>query len=188
MRVQMSLAVIVVSACRHMLYLFIATTASTALAEPNQLDILGLVPGVSTRQQVVEAGIYKNASESVNLIVGGHDIPCIHEYIESKLAALTCSIKQQGTGQSNAVVHADLVRGFTKKFGKPTNATNFPVRNGLGVVFQNNVVSWKDKAGNELMMFSMVGSVDQGALTMKSSAFLRGEAEKDAAAERSKKF
>ena len=118
----------------------LATLATEANSGPNQMDILGLVPGVSDLQQVKAASVDPNTTskESVRLEIGGHVMPCAVSVLDGKLSDLTC-FTGKGTGKyetyteaSNTLVHAELTLGFTKKFGKPDSVSNEAVRTRAG--------------------------------------------------------
>lgn len=170
--------------------------ATTTLAGPNQLDILGLVPGVSELPQVKQTSVdpNSNSNDSVTLEIGGYKIPCALSFLNSKLASLVCLTGkgtkkyEQYTEASNTEVHSTLTAGFTKKFGKPDSVTNKPVRTRMGVEYVQQFVTWKDKRGNELQLDSMAGTVNRGLISFESSEYLKEEAEKNAAEEARKKF
>jgi hypothetical protein len=170
--------------------------STTVLAGPNQLDILGLVPGVSEPPQVKQAGVdpNSNSKESVMLEIGGYKIPCALSFLNGKLASLTCLTGEgteeyeQYTKASNTEVHSTLTAGFTKKFGKPDSVNREPVRTRMGVEYEQQFVTWKDKRGNKLQLISMADTVNMGLITFESSEYLKEEAEKNAAEEARKKF
>jgi len=176
----------------------ISSLVSTAvLAGPDQLDILGLVPGVSELTQVQQAGDDPNSNSEkiVRLEIGGYKIPCSLSFLNGKLATLWCftgkgteEYTQQYTEASNTEVHSTLTAGFTKKFGKPDTVDTEPVRTRMGVEYERQMVIWKDKRGNKLKLRSMVDTVNMGIITFESSEYLKQEAEKNAADEARKKF
>ncbi len=166
------------------------------LAGPNQIDILGLGPGVSDPLQVQQASVHpKSRFESIVFLeIGGHKIPCMVEFLNGKLAALGCltgkgSKKNQTyTEASNSDIYRDLVVGFTKKFGKPDFVKSNPVRTRVGVEYEVSIATWIDKHGNKLLLYSMFDTVDMGLITLESSDFLRRETENRDANEARKKF
>lgn len=170
--------------------------ATTALAGPNQLDILGLIPGESELSQVKQASVdpNSNSDEIVRLEIGGHKIPCSMSFRNGKLARLFCLTGKgtkeyaQYTWASNTEVHSTLTAGFTKKFGKPDSVTKEVVRTRMGVEYEQQFVSWKDKRGNKLQLVSITDTVNMGRITFESSEYLKEEAEKNAAEEARKKF
>lgn len=166
------------------------------MAGPVQLDVLGLLPGVSEAVDVRRAGMDPNSTsdEVVRLEIGGHAIPCATSYIDQKLASLDC-FTGKGTGRyetyteaSNTSVYSDLLSGFSKKFGKPDSISKAPVRTRLGVEHVINIATWVDKRGNKLQLFSMVDVVTAGMITFESAEYLRRKAAESAAAESKKKF
>lgn len=165
-----------------------------AFASPNQLDILGLVPGVSELSQVQNAADPNFKSEKiVKLEIGGHKIPCAVSFLNGKLAHLSCTTgKGRGgiawTEASNTEVHADLAAGFTKKFGIPNAIDKMPMRTRMGVTYENNIIGWKDKRGNQLYLYPMADIVDQGLITLSSFEYLQQEAGSKAENEARKKF
>lgn len=174
-----------------------ALVSTTVLAAPKQLDILGLVPGVSEITQVQQADANQKSDFSTNdlvtLEVGGHKMPCAPFFLDGKLASLNCftgksALGQRWTKASNVTVHSDLTAGFTKKFGKPALNTAVLRRTGIGVEYNQRLVSWEDKLGNRLVLMSIIDTVDQGIVYLESSEYLKQEAAKDAEMERQKKF
>lgn len=170
--------------------------ATTVVAGPDQLDILGLVPGVSELPQIKQAGADSDSksNDSVLLEIGGHKIPCALSLLNGKLASLVCFTGKgtekylKYTEASNTEVHSTLTAGFTKKFGKPDSVIREPVRTRMGVVYEQQFVTWKDKQGNKLQLVSMADSVSMGLITIESAEYLKQEIEKESADEAKKKF
>lgn len=175
---------------------FVSLAATTALAGPNQLDILGLIPGESELSQVKQASVdpNSNSDKSVRLEVGGHKTPCSMSFRNGRLDSLFCLTGKgtekyaQYTEASNTEVHSALTAGFTKKFGKPDSVTREVVRTRMGVEYEQQFVTWKDKRGNKLQLISMADTVNMGVITLESSEYLKEEAKKNAAQEARKKF
>lgn len=174
----------------------LATLAAEANSGPNQIDILGLVLGVSDLQQVKEASVDPNTTskESVRLELGGHVMPCAVSILDGKLSDLTC-LTGKGTGKyetyteaSNTLVHSELALGFTKKFGKPDSVSNETVRTRAGVEYTNNQVVWIDKQGNKLILISLFGTVGKGVISFASLASMRKHEAERAEIEGKKKF
>lgn len=171
--------------------------STTALAAPEQLDILGLVPGVSDNTQVYQVDVSREPKIGDSLVfleIGGYKMPCKTSYLNGKLAKLYCRTGK-GTGQysqyteaSNTEVHSTLTTGFTKKFGKPDSVITEPVRTRMGVEYEQQFVTWNDKRGNKLTLVSIDDTVNEGLITLESSEHLKQEAEKNAEAEARKKF
>lgn len=171
--------------------------STTVLAGPDQLDILGLVPGVSELTQVKQAHVGRTPTINptfVFLEIGGYKMPCFSSFLNGKLATLECRTGQgteqysQYTEASNTEVHSTLTAGFTKKFGKPDSVITKPVRTRMGVEYEQQFVTWKDKRGNKLELVSMADTVNEGLITLESSEHLKQEAEKNAEVEARKKF
>lgn len=172
--------------------------STTALAGPNQLDILGLIPGVSELAQVQQADFDQNrkSKDGVMLEIGGYKIPCGLSFLNGKLASLVCptgtgttgSVEYKYTEASNIEVHSALTSGFTKKLGKPDSIIREAVRTGMGVEHENQLVTWIDKRGNKLQLISIDGNIKKGLITLMSSELLKQLEEKDAADNARKKF
>jgi hypothetical protein len=176
--------------------ILLTTLATEANSGPNQMDILGLVPGVSDLQQVKAASVNPNTTskESFRMEIGGHVMPCAVSFLDEKLSDLSC-FTGKGTGKyetyteaSNTLVHAELVLGFTKKFGKPDSVSNEAVRTRAGVEYTNNKVVWIDKQGNKLMLISLFGTVSEGVISFESLASIRKREAESAEQEKKKKF
>lgn len=175
--------------------IFIATViiyASAAYAEPKQIEINGLVPGVSTKAQV------ESKKTDVGYIIGGFELLCSDNYIDGVLSDLSCftgedyysrdTTKESYTIASNVQVHSVLSKGFTKKFGKPFDVKNMPMRNRLGTDYNRNIVMWKDKKGNELTLFSIFNKANDGVLLLKSHQKIKLDTEKRKAEEKQRNF
>jgi hypothetical protein len=172
--------------------------SASVLAGPDQLDILGMVPGVSDLSQVKKIqkpGIEHQGSSGYMagmFEIGGHLIGCSYSFIDSKLALFGCLTGENGgtkfTEASNIKIFSDLLVGFTKKFGKPDAIKKVPMRTRIGVEHENKIVSWRDSQGNTLRLDLMFGTVDQGILLMESSAEKKRDEKIEAEKEAKKKF
>lgn len=166
----------------------------TVFAGPTQLDILGLIPGESEWLHIKKLGKEINPGEGIWLEIGGHKMPCFVKFKNKKLSVMTCFTGKKSerhssyTESSNIEVYSILVNGFTKKFGKPDIAEKETIRTRMGVEHEQDFVSWRDGKGNRLSLFSMLGSVTAGALTLESADYLKDEEQKDAAKESKRKF
>lgn len=170
----------------YMLFLSTMVVAMNAYAQPNEIEVIGIVPGVSTERQV-EAAKTKHDGAS-NHIIGGFGLLCYSKYLDNHLSTFTCytgkkygstdETQEAFTPASNMKVHAVLAKGFTKKFGPPTNREQAEVRNGLGVRFNQEVLEWEDKKGNSLALINILGNVTEGALLMRSSQGLKIDKQK----------
>lgn len=176
-------------------------SAATALAGPNQLDILGLILGKSDLHQAKQLSedqenqeyLHDDNDTIVKLKIGGHIIPCSVSLRDGKLDALLCPTgsgegKIRLTEASNTDVHSTLMSGFTRKFGKPDSVIEDSVSTRLGAKYKQQFVTWKDKRGNKLKLILIYNSVDMGLITFQSSAYLKEMAEREAAEEAQKKF
>jgi len=168
--------------------------STTVLAGPKQLDILGLVPGVSDVSQIRQVAVEYNESQSILRIeIGGEKTPCNLDLLNGKLAQLLCLTgnergRTRYTDASNTEVHLTLKVGFTKKFGKPDTVISNPLRTRMGVQYQQEIVTWEDLRGNRLSLVSISGSIDTGYFSVQSSEYLKQEAEKKIANDSMKKF
>jgi hypothetical protein len=177
----------------YMFFLSTMIVAMNAYAQPNEIDVIGIVPGVSTERQVEAAkaqhGLY---------IIGGFGLDCASEYIDNHLSLFLCDTgkrhgstdetKEVFTAASNLEIHTVLVKGFTKKFGPPTSREENKVSNRLGISFNQEAVEWRDKKGNSLLLFNIIGNVTQGALQIWSSQRLKMYEQKQEAANNQRAF
>lgn len=163
--------------------------STNVFAGPDQLDVLGLIPGVSESHQV-------NQTRSGQLFeIGGHKMACGATFIDDKLASFGCLTGKSSdrryptwTKVDNIEVHLDLKKGFTKKFGKPDSVTRIPVRTRNGVEYIKEEVIWKDRRGNVLNLYSMTDSIDEGMISLISSADLKRSETEISVEEAKKKF
>jgi len=165
--------------------------ATPAIAGPNQIDILGLIPGVSDSEDIKRVAV-RDGGRAVMLEIGGHSLPCIPSYIDNKLSGLVCLTGKNGgtryTDESNTTIHVELWAGFAKKFGKVDAIDKSRVRTVLGSEHEKSTVMWKDKKGNILRLVSIFDSVTSGAIEMYSNEHLKNHAENRATREANKKF
>jgi hypothetical protein len=167
-------------------------------AETDQLDVIGLVPGVSTQSDVEEAKV------GGDYIIGGFRLICVPEFSEGVLTELTCFTGKKNLSQdttrpgngfaSNALVHQTLVDGFTKKFGSPTDIGNNALTNRFGVKYNQETVSWIDKNGNMLILNSILEvqsigiKIDEGSLQLVSGRKIEKHNEDIRQSEQLRKF
>lgn len=171
-------------------------TAAATHAGPPQLDILGLVAGVSTKADVEKTRsgfVRKGDSEGVYLEIGGHRIFCAALFRDTKLDTLGCLTgKNQKaplkTKESNIQIYNDLKVGFTKKFGPPDVVDNQPARNALGAELENENVTWLDARGGVLHLEARRGKIDEGRIILISPEAVKQSKEKQEAEEAKKKF
>lgn len=186
---------------RLIVFLAVFNTIS-AYAQIDEIDVVGLVPGVSTPEQVerITRGIFT---------VGGEKLVCLSPftyYIDGKLSQLLClsGSSEYADTSNNIEAHRALVEGYTKKFGPPSSVTNIPIQNAFGARFDVSTVVWNDKEGNRLTLKSMVntsgsrkadlfrnsGDLDpeSGLLLIESVEQLRREGRDSVSAESEKEF
>lgn len=158
------------------IWLFILSTV--AVAEPDQIDIVGLTPGISTYQDFKSkaASVVRDAGM---VEIGGYKLICKIQFDNGVLAMFGCSTGDGLSNASNIEIHETLVRGFTEKFGTPSTTTNIPVKNGFGREFNVQTVTWMDKQGNYLALRNMGSRADSGSILMLSAS--RAQADLDAA-------
>jgi hypothetical protein len=160
--------------------------SAIAYAAPDELEIIGLVPGVSTQAEV------EQAKAEYGYLIGGYELVCIPEYINGLLSNFLCVTGEKSGSRdrttesarfaSNTEVHTDLVKGFTRKFGAPTEIDDSTVKSMFGTEFNSNSVTWIDKKGNRLFLSSILGKVDQGVLMLQSAQqVMKDKAEEQAA-------
>lgn len=139
-------------------------------AAPNQIDVIGLIPDVSTSVEVEEA----KKGEYGTFVIGGLQLICSPEYIDEKLSQLFCLLsKEEWQPLSNQMAFEVLKEGFTKKLGVPTKVLSVPVSNLMGAKFQQKLVTWRDKKGNELTITNMLSDVNKGSLYLKSATKIK---------------
>lgn len=139
-------------------------------AAPNQIDVIGLIPDVSTSVEVEEA----KKGEYGTFVIGGLQLFCSPDYIDEKLSQFFCLLSESDWQPlSNQMAFEVLKEGFTKKFGVPTKVLSAPVSNLMGAKFQQKLVTWRDKKGNELTITNMVSDVKNGSLLLKSATKIK---------------
>ena len=154
----------------------------------NQIDIIGLIPGVSSVAQFKAASIptpdYGDSSIEA-FEIGGFRVVCKGEFEGDKMQKFSCTT---GYRESNIDIHNVLKRGFQEKFGSPFSDTNSLVRNGRGTEYNANDVMWMDKLGNVLLLKSIDDKIDKGSFTLFSSSLLKKNQEFNAQQDRARKF
>lgn len=155
----------------------------------NQIDIIGLIPGVSSAAQFKAASIptYDYGDSSIeDFEIGGFTVGCQREFEGDKMQTFRCVTG--GSGNLNIDIHNVLKHGFQEKFGSPFSDKNSSVRNGLGTEYNVNEVMWADKLGNILVLKSIDDRVDIGSLSLVSSSVLKKIQESKAQQDRARKF
>ena len=147
--------------------------SANAFAVPNQIDVIGLIPDVSTSADVEKAKSWQYGT----FLIGGSELICVPNYINDKLSDLYCALSSMRRIQplSNHQLYEILKTGFTSKFGAPTSTNSIPVTNLMGATLQQKTVRWKDKKGNELTITNIASKLDSGTLSLKSVAQLAKE-------------
>ena len=155
----------------------------------NQIDIIGLIPGVSSAAQFKAASIpsvIDGVGNMAEFKIGGFELICSSEFENDRMQRFHCGTG--GLGYSNIDIHNVLKRGFQEKFGSPFSDTNSSVRNGLGTEYNVNDVMWADKLGNILLLKSIDDKVDRGSLILVSSSLVKKIQESNAQQDRARKF
>lgn len=153
------------------------------------LNVLGLVPGQSSEEDVRKISIISSLSacDRLCLNVGGFDLSCTVEYDDKKiLSSLTCWFGDKSN--TNIEVFNILEEGFTNKFGKPNIRLDHQVQNAFGVKFNVAIPKWQDQSGNTLELQSRAGVVDRGAFGLKSGQLNLDASQESAKKESARKF
>ena len=176
---------------------FASIAATTALAGPDKIDILGIIPGESGLSEIKQASIDPNKDVKdgrFELAIGGQKITCSTDFRNGKLNFMVCPTGAgtpdwlKFTELSNIEMHSLLARGFAEKLGKPDSVESEVLRNRLGAQYDQNIVVWVDKQGNMLRLISRFQTPNSGILIVESSEELKDQAAKKAAKEFPKKF
>ena len=192
-------------------YLFFLTAslcvfATSAKAEPEQIDVIGFVPGVSTPSQVREfcqntptECVQESGSEIGGyFLVGGYKMPCRARFSNGYLSLFYCYFGKEYSFDmtnsssspfiSNDKVFLTLVEGFRKKFGRETNSTDKTLRNRLGTGYTQTIVVWRDKKENYLIIRNIDGKVDEGSFSLISAHKMKEDEKEYEEKERQRKF
>jgi|GEM_PF-2444773 len=174
---------------KRIIIAIMAFLSAPAIAQnvTNQIDIIGLIPGVSSAAQFKAASTPMDYDLGFSIFeIGGFRLVCAGEFEGDKMQRFSCETGYGG--ESNIDIHNVLKRGFQEKFGSPFSDTNSSVRNGLGTEYNVNDVMWADKLGNVLLLKSMDDKIDKGSLTLFSSSLLKKIQESNAQKDRARKF
>lgn len=159
--------------------------SSQVFAIPKQIDVIGLIPDVSTEADVEQSNY--GVGHKMNNI-GGYKMICIPSYIDAKLAHLYCGFgKSVIQESSNEIIYNTLKQGFTRKFGVP-KVTNDKARNGYGTEFNVQSIVWNDQKGNSLTVYNRFSEVDKGVIILKSASQIKAEKEASKLEDASRKF
>jgi hypothetical protein len=154
------------------LLLALALAAGSIHAQVESIDVLGLVPGKSSLEDINRIASERIAGDYFYVELGGIRMPCGPKLADGKVADFACLTGGKYTKESNLEVHAVLVKGFTAKFGPPTSRYTDRRRNRLGTEFESEEVWWTDKVGTTLVLYSMQRQIDQGGLLLTTTASL----------------
>lgn len=172
-----------------------------AWAEPEQLDVVGIVPGVTTQAELEEkllAGKNDVLSEwgelprvESRLVIGGFILSCAYsEYdTQGRLERFRCftghglmgkyrfmfgaNSYDMATGKSvsNSDVHEALLSGYTEKYGSPTSERVMLYENEFA--YFDSQPSWIDKSGNQLSLMKTYRNDREGLLLLQSSEMVK---------------
>lgn len=152
-------------------------SSTNSAAKTVTLDVLGLVAGLSTKDDIEKVAHKRNNyCDPMCLTVGGFDMKCEAEYdSKSTLSTLTCWFGEGVSSGDNIEIFQVLERGFTGKFGKPRVRIERQIQNSLGAKFDFANPKWGQLTDNTLEMASRVGRVDRGAFALKSRQVMLDE-------------
>ena len=169
---------------------FLAIFLPNAFAIPSQIDVIGIIPGVSTFKETIEK-TYKRSNDVY--LIGGFAIECIFRIRGSiftgtdRIDKFYCpfgSSTDISSPNRPIIVSAEnvfekLAKGFTEKFGLVLPELKKACSAGDYIV---NCLAWVDSKGNILMLFLMKnpgeGQNFSGRLELKSRALVIEEADK----------
>lgn len=169
--------------------------ATNVYAGLNQIKVIGLVPGVSTEDDVNAAST--KIGNSTMYVIGGYAMFCTPTYVDGRLFLLECMTGEKYMSMdttnsnkiaSNTEIHNALVEGFSKKFGRPSTVDNSTVSNKLGTKFNRNATTWTDKKGNKLILNSMDSNIDDGSVILLSAERIRQLIDDNKKTEKLRKF
>ena len=142
-------------------------------AGPNQIDVVGLIPGVSTvadvkiKMGIRVTGLPRNNKLRGRLVIGGYIVGCIAEFerqllllAESPLRSLVCDTESPGVdvasseSVSGAEIHGTLVKGYTEKFGTPSDVFHSFFTLPSASLYELNGARWTD-GKNELLLLTI---------------------------------
>jgi hypothetical protein len=151
----------------------------TAWAAPDQIDVIGIVPGVTT------VGQFKSLCQEEKCEIGGKKLFCTARkdlktpyYVElpddEVVHVFYCFFGSEfaHVGTNNEIFLI-LEKGFREKFGPPANVKVNKVTNKLGTEFSQKSVTWTDRQGNQLEIKNMSSKIDTGDLSLISAKYLK---------------
>lgn len=140
-------------------------STGSAWAEPALIDVVGIIPGVSTQESL--SAIQYSAGQFNVYTIGGYNLICGTENSGHIIHNLTCTTglniptvppkynsfdTKTAKQVSNKEVYAGLLIGFTRKLGPPSKSSTETETSSDGVKFNYKVSSWTDKKGNTLVI------------------------------------
>lgn len=141
-----------------------------------QLEVIGLVPGGSTKEEVREIG------DGSFYTIEGYRLACTTDYSAGRLSLFVCPTGKNADSRdtknldklvSNTEVYTVLYTSFRKKFGKPTKRIKETLVNEHGAEFYHNKVVWIDRKGNRLTLSDTVSKMtamtEEGRLIIESA-------------------
>lgn len=171
---------------KRMFFSLLIACSANAYSEPYQLDVAGVIPGVSTKSQV------ELIKEGSSYVVGGLGLLCVDFYIDGRVSDFTCFfgkeyysrdlVAEEGLKQiqllSNTEVYEKLLYGFTEKFKTAPEIATEEMVNGLGVKSNRYIAVWRDTKGNALYLRSVERNVNEGTLILRSAEYMAAESKK----------
>jgi hypothetical protein len=151
------------------------------------LDVIGLTPTVSTRDDVSSRSSKRTSTDTKIFQIGGFDLPCAMEFEAEKLSLLICTTGDDKS-DNNIDIHNILKVGFTAKFGPPTLISNHPPRNIVEGSNSNEQLVWLDLIGNALVLFARHGKLTQGSMTLISADAIKAKKQSKDTIEKNRKF
>lgn len=159
-------------------------------AKTDSFDVLGLVAGVTTKDEVEKIAHNRSSfCDPLCLTVGGFDMRCDAEYdSKSILSTLTCWFGEGVSNGNNIEIFQVLENGFTTKFGKPRVRFERQIQNALGAKFDVINPKWGQLTDSTLEMASRSGRIDRGAFALKSRQVMLDELAARVKEETNRKF
>ena len=160
-------------------------TSSQVFALTKQIDVVGLIPGVSSKLDFIKV---EKGDTGITNVIGGYEMVCVDSYIDTSLSRLLCTFGDARISTaSNETIYQTLKSGFTKKFGAP-KVFDSVTSNKMGTKFSQQIVVWKDQKGNELSIMKRFSKIDEGLLHLRSAKQIQVDVQDAVAEEKSRKF
>ena len=183
---------------KNIAFLLLVFFSIGAHAAPVEIDIAGIIPGKSTKQQV------ESLKNGWGYVIGGYRILCVPSYDLEILSEMLCltgefgssyGIKDlqsedavNGSKASNHEIHKAFVKAYTQKFGAPTSVENEKLGNRFGAVATRNTVTWLDQKGNTLIITSISEKLNEGALLLRSKLKIQEDKKQEQEKSQQRKF